>query len=314
MIVLNLANPDLKDIKSIKFKISSFPDGQQSIQILESPAIGYQDFSTIKRVKIKSRLNSFKDLELIIGATHALRELGVENIDLYIPYCIGGRSDRKFSDGGFNYIKNVIAPIINLQKFSQVEIVDPHSDVLEACIDHFKKIDNSEVVDFAFNDYFDDLDIYYDFANVRLVSPDAGALKKVYHISEKFGLKHEIVIAAKHRDPVSGQITHTSVPLSVHDADKDLFIIDDICDGGRTFIEIAKAIKITRSLSSAVHPDQHGKIFLIVTHGIFSAGFEELGEHFDGIYCTNSIKDLPEGSVGTSKSMKPINLKQLNVF
>lgn len=314
MTILNLASPDLQDVKSIKFKISSFPDGQQSIQVLETQTIGYNDFPGIGRVKIKSRLNSFKDLELIIGATHALRELGVEDIDLYIPYCLGGRSDRKFSQGGFNYIKNVIAPIINLQKFRQVEIMDPHSDVLEACIDHFKKIDNSEVVGFAFDDYFNELGIPEDFSNVRLVSPDAGALKKVYHISEEFGLKHEIVIAAKHRDPVSGQITHTSVPLSVHDADKDLFIIDDICDGGRTFIEIAKAIKQTRNLSSVVHPSQYGKIFLIVTHGIFSAGFEELGEHFDGIYCTNSIKDIVEGTVGTSKSMKPIKLKQLNVF
>lgn len=314
MIELNLTSPDISDLKSIHFRISQFPDGQQSIRIIESQSIGYSDFPNLKEVVIKSRLNSFKDLELIIGATHALRELGVDNIDLYIPYCLGGRSDRKFSEGGFNYTKNVIAPIINLQKFRQVEIMDPHSDVLEACIDHFKKIDNSEVVGLAFDDYFNELGIPEDFTKVRLVSPDAGALKKVYHISEEFGLKHEIIIAAKHRDPVSGQITHTSVPLSVHDADKDLFIIDDICDGGRTFVEIAKAIKKTRNLSSVVHPSQYGKIFLIITHGIFSAGFEELGEHFDGIYCTNSIKDIPEGLAGTSKSMKPIKLKQLNVF
>jgi ribose-phosphate pyrophosphokinase len=314
MLILNLANPNFQDLKSIKFKISSFPDGQQSIQILESPSISYQDFSIIRKVQIKSRLNSFKDLEVIIGATHALRELGVENIDLYIPYCLGGRSDRKFSEGGFNYIKKVVAPIINLQKFHQVEIMDPHSDVLEACIDRFKKIDNSQVVRFAFDDYFDNLESHEDFTYVRLVSPDAGALKKVFHISEEFGIKQEIIIAAKHRDPVSGQITHTSVPLSVNDADKDLFIIDDICDGGRTFVEIAKAIQKTRSLSSAVHPSRYGKIFLIVTHGIFSAGFEELGEYLDGIYCTNSIKDIVEGTVGTSKSMKPINFNQLNVF
>ena len=314
MIELNLASPDISDLKSIQFRISQFPDGQQSIRIIESQSIGYSDFPNLKEVVIKSRLNSFKDLELIIGAAQALRELRVDKINLYIPYCLGGRSDRKFSEGGFNYIKNVIAPIINLQKFNSVEIMDPHSDVLEACIDHFRKIDNSEVVGFAFDDYFNTLGIEEDFTKVRLVSPDAGALKKVYHISEEFGLKHEIIIAAKHRDPVTGQITHTSVPLSVHDADKDLFIIDDICDGGRTFVEIAKAIKKTRNLSSVVHPSQYGKIFLIITHGIFSAGFEELGEHFDGIYCTNSIKDITEELVGTSKSMKPIKLKQLNVF
>ena len=35
-----------------------------------------------------------------------------------------------------------------------------------------------------------------------------------------------------------------------------------------------------------------GKTYLIVTHGIFSAGFEELYKHFDGIYCTNSYSDI----------------------
>jgi ribose-phosphate pyrophosphokinase len=47
-----------------------------------------------------------------------------------------------------------------------------------------------------------------------------------------------------------------------------------------------------------------GVVQLVVTHGIFSAGFELLEQYFDGIFTTNSIKDISE----TEK------VKQLNVF
>ena len=118
--ILNLANES--NVLSIKYKISKFPDGQQSIQIQEELLEGSE-------VTIRSRLNSFKDLEIIICATQSLRELGVNKINLYVPYFIGGRSDRKFVPGSSNYIKTVIAPIINLQGYSKVTILDPHSDV-----------------------------------------------------------------------------------------------------------------------------------------------------------------------------------------
>ena len=68
---------------------------------------------------------------------------------------------------------------------------------------------------------------------------------------------------------------------------KNFVICDDICDGGRTFIEIAKAIRNIRP--EEVFGDN---IYLVVTHSIFSAGFEELEKWFTGIYTTNSVKDI----------------------
>jgi ribose-phosphate pyrophosphokinase len=59
--------------------------------------------------------------------------------------------------------------------------------------------------------------------------------------------------------------------------------VDDICDGGRTFIEISKALD-----------GYQGELYLFVTHGIFSKGFEELFKHFTKIYTTNSIKDIEQ--------------------
>jgi ribose-phosphate pyrophosphokinase len=315
--VLNLVNPS--DILSFKYEISKFPDGQQSLRLIED---GYNTFHSLKEnpygITIKSRLNDFRDLEIIICATQALKEVGVQRIKLYVPYCMGARSDRKFMDGGINYVKHVIAPIINSQSYEQVIIMDPHSDVLEACINNFVKVDNTKLAEFAFKDYF--LSKGFEtwssnnFKNVRLVSPDAGALKKVFHVADKFGYKNDVVIASKHRNLETGKIDFTQVPLNGTNPTDDFIIFDDICDGGRTFNEIAKVIQ------SHVWPrDEYfrGKIYLVITHGIFSAGFDFLAQHFNGIYTTNSVKDVQDGTiVDTFSEHKTIHslVKQLNVF
>ena len=51
------------------------------------------------------------------------------------------------------------------------------------------------------------------------------------------------------------------------------------------------------------------KIYLVVSHGIFSKGFKELSQYFDGIYCTNSYRDVANDEYG-----EITNVKQLNVF
>lgn len=315
---LNLVNPN--DIFTFKYEISRFPDGQQSLRLIED---GYNTFKSLRDsdsahgIRIYSRLNTFSDLEIIICATQALKEVGVKNINLYIPYCIGARSDRKFMEGGVNYVKHVIAPIINSQGYSKVTILDPHSDVLEACINNFEKQDNVDLVSFALQDYF--LSKGFEtwsasnFDGVRFISPDAGALKKVFHVAESVKYRNEVIIASKHRNLETGKIDYTNVPMSVNDADKDVFIIDDICDGGRTFIEIAKAVEEVRKLSSSVKPEHYGKNYLIVTHGIFSAGYAQLGEYFEKIYTTNSVKEIGETEYHALENI-PTKVKQQNVF
>jgi ribose-phosphate pyrophosphokinase len=280
---LNLVNPD--DRLSCKYEISQFPDGQQSVRVIEH---NYYTYDSLRRqlesITIKSRLNTFQDLELIICANQALKEIGVKSIKLYIPYCIGGRSDRKFQDGGVNYIKTVIAPIINSQNFDEVKIMDPHSDVLEACINNFEKIDNLRVVqDSLIKHWTGDGKIISDMSNIIFLSPDAGALKKVHKVADNFQSKYDVVVCTKHRD-LNGKLSKTTVPLTDEMMDKDLFIVDDICDGGGTFINIARIIKENEQFK--------GRVYLIVTHGIFSRGFEDLAKYFNGIYTTNSISEV----------------------
>lgn len=293
ILTLNLVYPDQSDIK---FVPSKFPDGQQSIKLVQLIDSDW--------VKIYSRFSNFQDLELIICATAALRNLGVDNIILYIPYFLGGRSDRRFEEGSINYLKDVVAPIINLQNYRSVITLDPHSDVLEALINNFDKIDNSSLVKSA-------LSIINKADSDKLqnlISPDAGALKKIYPLANRFNLT-SVITASKVRDLVSSKILHTDVPLASISKDPQLFIIiDDICDGGRTFIEVAKAIRISRPGNQF-----NDKIVLIVTHGIFSNGFGDLAQWVDQVYCTNSIFDINQEYLA-SQNIDRNFVKQFNIF
>ena len=114
MKTLNLVDLSKSDIK---YKINKFPDGQSQITLLsiydeyegcggssENEWINIKDFSKCRSLyeeeyTIKSRLNNFLDLELIICAVASLRELGIKEIHLYTPYIMGARSDRKFEEG-----------------------------------------------------------------------------------------------------------------------------------------------------------------------------------------------------------------------
>lgn len=291
--ILDLVNSTTSDVH---YTIDKYPDGQQSFQLVnvfKSPV----NYTTYQRkliddlIIIKSPMRNFMDVELIVAATQALKGVGTKKIGLFVPYFLGGRSDRRFSYGGIHYIKDVIAPIINSQDYEVVYVLDPHSDVLESCINNLEKINNFELVKMA----LDDNEGFSD--NVVLVSPDAGAYKKIFDVAQEFGIEN-IVTATKVRDLKTGKIVETRVDgIDKYNDDVDFIIVDDICDGGRTFIEIAKILKEKFALS---------KIKLVISHGIFSQGFKVFDGLVDKIYTTDSYKEHKN-----TNFVKVLNLKQI---
>jgi ribose-phosphate pyrophosphokinase len=296
MKILNLTNLDTSDIK---YKVIQFPDGQQSFEITNLTLL-IPNSLLGEIIIIKSRLNNFKDLEIIICANQALQNLGASIIHLYVPYITGERSDRKFQIGGINYLKQVVCPIINNQHFSSVTCIDPHSDVLEACLNRFEKYSNIDLVRWSLRQ----IDNKNEAQNrTLLISPDGGALKKIYDVAKEFGIQN-VTTASKIREISTGKIIRTEVPTMNLDGVEHIIIVDDICDGGRTFIELAKEIQ----------KQTDKPIYLIVTHGIFSAGFNELDKYFKGIYTTNSVKNIGDVEADVTGNLHPTNIKQLNIF
>ena len=275
---LNLAD---RANSELGYKEIKFPDGQQSIEINELSTIDdvcpYDWFS----ITIETRLASFLDVELLLCATAALKHMGVGQINVEISYLLGARSDRRFSSFSEHYLKEVICPIINAQGYGSVQILDPHSDVVEALINNFTKISPSWIVGNAIGL----ISQSRESRDIVLISPDAGASKKIYD-SAKFNKITNIVTASKVRE--NGYIVKTEIPdLDKYDESYKFVICDDICDGGRTFVELAKAIKKT-------HPNN--ELYLVVTHGIFSSGFEELVKYYTKIFTTNSYQEFSEAT------------------
>lgn len=111
-----------------------------------------------------------------------------------------------------------------------------------------------------------------------LVSPDAGAEKKVFDLAKDW--QRRLVRAYKNRDVMTGNITGTTVIDKV--ADENCLVVDDICDGGATFIALAEELKKMGAK----------KLRLYVTHGIFSKGLDELLKWYEHIYCFHSFSDI----------------------
>jgi len=77
---LNLTNPNDSDVK---FKISKFPDGQQTVDIETSSTFLQGD-----DIKIEARIRTFRDLEIIIAANQALKEIGVKSVFYFYRFLV----------------------------------------------------------------------------------------------------------------------------------------------------------------------------------------------------------------------------------
>lgn len=97
-------------------------------------------------------------------------------IRLFIPYFPGSRQDRVMIPGEPLTVK-VYAEIINTQQFDEVLIFDPHSEVTPALLDRVKVVHSTSFIAHCIAE----------LPKVTLVSPDAGALKKIYRVAKDLG-------------------------------------------------------------------------------------------------------------------------------
>ncbi len=251
--------------KSIAFEAFTFNGGEPHIKITED-SIPYS-------VMITTRIRSFNDLGFLLIATDALRRMGVEKLSLLLPYFPAARQDRVMMKGEALSVK-VYADIINSANYDQILIVDPHSDVCPALLNRVHVITNHLFVQKAVAAEKD----YY------LVAPDSGALKKAYHLARFLGGK-EVITCSKNRNVQTGKLSGFKV-FAEDLQGKTCVIVDDICDGGGTFLGLAKTLKEKNA----------GDLILVVTHGIFSKGIEVLSTAFSKIYCTDSFRDITHES------------------
>lgn len=226
---------------------------------------------TNSRATVTARIHNSDDLMELVMVTDAINRLSpLMQMTLVLPYLPYSRQDRVANMGEALSAK-VFADMINALNFKKVFTYDAHSDVSVACLDNCESYPQTMILD--------DLIGHDQMQDYTLISPDAGAAKKTLKVAQHYGgLK--VINCDKSRDTKTGEITGTYVNWGYSMLGMKLLIVDDICDGGMTFIKIAEAVQKFKPES----------IDLYVTHGIFSHGLQCLLEAGIGqVYTTDSF-------------------------
>lgn len=246
------------------FESLVFPGGEVHVKLGDSARTG-------REFLIDLRFEGSDDFLTALVLNDALRRQNqTEKVYLYCPYLPAARQDR-----GAPLSAKVYADLINGAGFDKVIGADPHSDVMPALLDRFQTID-------VLNELGHTVLSQFDQSTTALVIPDQGASKRVETVAERFGF--QTIQGFKHRDFATGQLSGFLIGPVVGWV-QDLVIVDDICDGGGTFIGLADVI------------DPSFNLHLVVTHGIFSKGVDELFKRFKSIHTTDSLPSASQPGV-----------------
>lgn len=191
---------------------------------------------------------------------------------LHLQYTPYARQDRVIQGKTGNQVltAKIFANLVNSMDFESVLIYDPHSNVMPALIDRSTVVDQKQLCVETTNLQKYDL----------LIAPDLGAYKKTEELAASLTPRIPFVYATKSRNPENGYLEVTGFSDLQALEGKYALVVDDICDGGGTFINLIQY------LTDMV---QDFKLDLYVTHGIFSktkqplydAGYQNIYSYYE---------------------------------
>ncbi|MCO6704752.1 ribose-phosphate pyrophosphokinase-like domain-containing protein [Streptomyces sp. CHB9.2] len=275
--ITNVNRPEL----TIALEPKRFPGGET--HPLVDPTV-----ASWPHIRLTAVLKNGDDVMELLLTTDALRRLNPDVVlDLYLPYIPYARQDRVANAGEALGIK-VMANLINDQYYHTVTVLDSHSNVALGLIENVVQVPLDKIIRRAYQNT--------DWTKVVLVAPDQGAAKKVEELAKALRCPN-IVYAVKKRDTLTGKITDTKLlPFPQEYLAHDWLVVDDICDGGYTFLELGKLLR-WRSDQHEVLPEKCGAVRLWITHGIFSKGYDELRNWYRSIKTTNSCHPTVSGNI-----------------
>lgn len=246
----------------IKSKLApfSFPAGEAHTKIEER-----REYEPTEIAIIQPSASSLHDdlFQLAMWDSTLEKEWDVHQVVL-LPYMPGARADR-----GVPFGLEVYAGFLKGLSLGQIILFDPHSPAtlteLQNSFMDITVLDSDAILQNNFRDFSQTYD--------GVIAPDKGAVERATTFSN--AISCPVYTVDKTRDFETGKLTGFKVP----EIDKSgrYLIVDDICDGGGTFIGIAEELDLP-----------HGHLDLFVSHGVFSKG-TTLGGRFGNIYTTNSF-------------------------
>lgn len=251
--------------ETIKYTKIQFPSGEIGIELVDDFHWTEGEDYNVYVAALVCKPADIMELFLVLDAVK--HRFKTSDVVLNLPYIPFGRQDRYTTDTSSFSLK-IFADILNSFELKEINTTTPHSNVSGLLINNLKELpDIGSLCEFLTRNKIMSCAPSASCKNTIVISPDAGAEKRAYTYAEKIKAD-EVVVCSKRRDPKTGEILGmTSPPIPEN---KHLVVIDDICDGGRTFIELAK-----------IMPKNRKSLLLYVTHGIFSKGRQVL---FDAGY------------------------------
>jgi ribose-phosphate pyrophosphokinase len=229
----------------IQFKTFVFPDGQPHVEIV-SPPDACKD-----PVTIETAIRNPNELFQLLVTKDALESVGCYAVSLDIRYLMGGRMDRRIGIGHACTLNVVAKTLLRGAGFKQIRVLDPHSSATNALLGA-KSVYPLRAVRSVLQNY--------DPHSTYILAPDAGSKPRVIELLKADSRVFTVIQGAKKRDPETGALSGFEILQKPDLRGRTVLIVDDICDGGRTFAGIAQEAFIL----GAEHVD------LYVTHGVFS--------------------------------------------
>lgn len=259
-------------------EIGNFPDG--TLLLKYEPGLSQIE----ENVRIYWKYENDREFLALIYLVKHLRERGVTDIFLAMPYIPNARMDRTKNKEDVFTLK-YFAELLNSLNLRQVVVLDPHSDVSPALIDNLtvespkyyieKVIEKLDVQRWVVDDPINfEQQVKY---SLTMFYPDNGAAKRyagMVNLPYAFGIKR--------RNWETGVIEGLDVSGAVDQiAGRDILIVDDICSRGGTFYHSAKKLKELGAKD----------IYLYVSHCENTILEGELlnGDLIKKVYTTNSI-------------------------
>lgn len=241
----------------------SLPISIQELYSDNTPRIKVEDFNGLVAnadtiVVKQSSLSEFVNAMFLVDS---IAQSGGRIRKLILPFLPGARQDRVNVTGDVLFTSLSVAQMINMRNFDEVISIDPHSRAMPSMLRQFIEFPLARVYAKLNTGVYD-----------GVIAPDKGASARAHLAGNVLNLP--VIQAGKTRDESTGALSGFEVTV---EADKHYIVIDDIADGGGTFIGLGEKIR-----------EQGATADLYVTHAIFSKGTDALTEIFENIITTNT--------------------------
>lgn len=263
------SNPlDWIEVDNAELSVDQFPDGSFSFAVKFNQIPIHNAYIVLKSTLPEALVALHQVSYAIDIQTRVDKHLSVQTMP-------DQRADRVEREGQ-TVAAVVAANMIGQSGVQTVTIFDPHSQVcVNALNTHFGTDltveDSTDCFLEALYHYEDSDKVDYEDINV-IVAVDKGAIKRAEEAAQHFNAK--IIYADKRR--VKGKIVGHEIMATTDTITKydNIWVVDDLCDGGATFISIAKLLR---------EEYEFNELNLYVTHGLFSRGKSELQQYYNHI-------------------------------